>query len=156
MDQGIDSLSELALAKLPDFNRLRSDAKGLARQVDIGQTAFMQKFGVQSELEYKLQAMRDGQIMYHAHVGMNDIDSTAAALSKMNRVLADEGFTLDRAGFAIDRRMGLPPARRDQVAAETGPMLAQRNDWDALAQSAPIHIGGQYAAGAAHRLHHDR
>jgi methylmalonyl-CoA mutase cobalamin-binding subunit len=143
MDQGIDSLSELARARLPDFNRLRSDAIDLARQVDIGQTAFMQKFGVQSELEYKRQAMQDGQIMYHAHVGMNDIASTAAALAKMNRVLADEGFVLDRAGFAIDRRMGLPPEHRDRVAAETGPMLAQRNDWDALAQSAPIqpHLG---------------
>ncbi|MDH3763233.1 MAG: cobalamin-dependent protein [Gammaproteobacteria bacterium] len=103
----------------------------------------MQKFGVESELEYKRQAMQGGQIMYHAHVGMNDIDSTATALSKMNRVLADEGFMLDRAGFAIDRRMGLPPERRDQVAAETGPMLALHSDWDALAQSAPIqpHLG---------------
>ncbi len=143
MDANIDSLRPLAQVCLPDFNRLRDQGLQLARQIEIGRSAFMQKFGVESELEYKRLAMQSGQIMYHAHVGMNDIDSTAAALSQINQVLDDGGFVLDRAGFAIDRRMGLPTQYRAHAAAETGPMLVAQNDWDALAQTAPIqpHLG---------------
>jgi methylmalonyl-CoA mutase cobalamin-binding subunit len=39
--------------------------------------------------------------------------------------------------------MGLPADRRAAAAAETGPMLATADDWDALAQAAPIqpHLG---------------
>ena len=110
-------------ADLPEFNRLRHEARELAGQVTIGRTAFLHQHGLASELEYKQQAMRDRQIMYHAHIGMNDMDTTAAAISAIHEQLAARGFNLDRAGYALDRRMGLPPDKRAGVAAETGPML---------------------------------
>jgi methylmalonyl-CoA mutase cobalamin-binding subunit len=143
MSQSIEALRPLLQTRLPDFNRLRAAALELAGQVSIGQSAFLQKFGIASELEYKRQAMRDGQIMYHAHIGMNDIDTTAAALGKIHRELGDREYRLDRAGFAVDRRMGLPADRRAAAAAETGPMLMRQHDWEALAQAAPIqpHLG---------------
>jgi methylmalonyl-CoA mutase cobalamin-binding subunit len=143
MNQKIDTIRQLVQTSLPDFNQLRNQARDLAGQVRIGQSAFLQKFGVESEFEYKRQAMQSGQIMYHAHIGMNDIDTTAAALQKIHQALDAREFMLDRAGFAIDRRMGLPLDKRAAAAAETGPMLERQDDWDALAQSAPIqpHLG---------------
>ncbi len=143
MSQTIESLRPLLQTRLPDFNQLRAEAVELAGQVSIGQSAFLHKFGIASELEYKRQAMRDGRIMYHAHIGMNDIDTTAAALRKIHHELGNREYYLDRAGFAIDRRMGLPADRRAAAAAETGPMLTRQYDWDALAQAAPIqpHLG---------------
>ena len=130
-------------ADLPEFNRLRHEARELAGQVTIGRTAFLHQHGLASELEYKQQAMRDRQIMYHAHIGMNDMDTTAAAISAIHEQLAARGFNLDRAGYALDRRMGLPPDKRAGVAAETGPMLERQEDWSALARSAPVqpHLG---------------
>lgn len=103
----------------------------------------MDKYGVQSELEYKQQSMRDNRIMYHAHIGMNDIRSTAQSIASIDHELSAQGFRLDRAGFAIDRRMGLPAEMRAAAAAETGPMLERDEDWNTLAQSAPIqpHLG---------------
>ncbi|MEM7563660.1 MAG: cobalamin B12-binding domain-containing protein [Pseudomonadota bacterium] len=128
---------------LPDYQPLRREARQQATGIKPGRSAFLDHFGMASELEYKQQAIRDGQIMYHAHIGMNDIESTATALSQINQVLSAQGFRLDRAGVALDRRMGLPTESRDQVAAETGPMLETREDWSLLAQSAPIqpHLG---------------
>ena len=144
MLQTVDSLIQKATrSSLPDYNLLRRQAKDLSVQIDIGRSAFLDTHGVRSELEYKQQAMRDRQIMYHAHIGMNDIGSTAAAVTKIHQQLTARGFYLDRAGFALDRRMGLPPERRAAAAAETGPMLEQQEDWSALAQAAPIqpHLG---------------
>lgn len=135
---------EPALATpLPDHNRLRQRARDSARQLEVGCSAFLREQGVASELEYKRQAIRDGRIMYHAHVGMNNIGSTAAALEQIHRQLNARGYRMDRAGFAVDRRMGLPQERRAAAAAETGPMLESRRDWEALAQAAPIqpHLG---------------
>jgi len=138
-----ESIRALAQTDLPDFNRLRDDTLEMARQVEIGTSAFLRQHGLDSELEYKRQSMVSGHIMYHAHIGMNDIDTTADALRSIHGNLESQGFVLDRAGFAIDRRMGLPAEHRDEVAAETGPMLETQRDWDALAQTAPIqpHLG---------------
>ncbi len=136
-------IRDAAAVALPDFNASAGEARELACGIRIGRSAFLDRYGVQSELEYKQQCMRDGHIMYHAHIGMNDITATSAALGNIHRELESQGYRLDRAGFAIDRRMGLPEDMREQAAAETGPMLVQASDWDALAQSAPIqpHLG---------------
>ena len=143
MPRADDAIRELARASLPDFNLLRDRARNMAAGISIGRTAFLRQQGLKSELEYKRQSMAAGHVMYHAHIGMNDIDTTAAALVKINRDLEAQGFLLDRAGFALDRRMGLPREMREQAAAETGPMLHRRQDWDSLAQAAPIqpHLG---------------
>ncbi|MDH3447036.1 MAG: cobalamin-dependent protein [Gammaproteobacteria bacterium] len=143
MSMNIESIQRISTGKLADFNRLRKAALDLATQVSIGRTAFMEAYGVDSEIAYKQQSMRDGHIMYHAHIGMNGIDATAASLARIHRHLHAAGFRLDRAGFALDRRMGLPRQMRAAAAAETGPMLVGNDDWNALAQAAPVqpHLG---------------
>ena len=140
----IAAIVESALAVgLPNVDRLRRAARDAASQVIPGQSAFLREQGCASELEYKRRAMRDGHIMYHAHVGMNDIEATASALAEIHRQLDSRNHCMDRAGFALDRRMGLPPELHETAAAETGPMLVRQADWQALAESAPIqpHLG---------------
>ena len=143
MNEAIERVRRSAQNSLPDFNRLRQQASGLASQITVGRSAFLDEYGVRSELEYKQQAMRDNRVMYHAHIGMNDVDATTRALTRIHEELSLKGYRLDRAGFAIDRRMGLPPGMRAAAAAETGPMLVQDEDWRNLAQAAPIqpHLG---------------
>ncbi len=143
MEKSIDLVRESATFSLPDFNQLRHQAIELASQVTIGRSAFLDKYQVQSELEYKQQSMRDSRVMYHAHIGMNDIEATAHSIGRIHHQLSTQGFRLDRAGYAIDRRMGLPAESRSSAAAETGPMLTREEDWHSLAQSAPIqpHLG---------------
>ena len=143
MEKSIDLVRESAASSLPDFNQLRHQAIDLATQVTIGRSAFLDKYEVQSELQYKQQSMRDNRIMYHAHIGMNDIEATVQSISRIHHELSTQGFRLDRAGYAIDRRMGLPAENRSAAAAETGPMLNREEDWHSLAQSAPIqpHLG---------------
>jgi len=143
MTEGIDIIQQALGASLADSNDLLGQAQQLASSIRLGRSAFLDRFEVESEYEYKRQAMQDGRIMYHAHIGMNDIDATAAALTRIHAELDSRQFHLDRAGFALDRRMGLPLERRAAAAAETGPMLVTRDDWSALAQAAPIqpHLG---------------
>jgi len=150
MNAGVTNASEMfqqieryASHPLADFDSLCVDARNTASQIKIGCSLFMQHYDVASELEYKKQCIQDGRIMYHAHIGMNDMDATSSALRGIYRQLDNRGYRMDRAGFALDRRMGLPRKKWTETAAETGPMLESQQDWSALAQSAPIqpHLG---------------
>ena len=136
MLNGIDIIRGAVAAELADSNELRREARQLASGISIGRSAFLDRFEVESEYQYKLQAMQDGRIMYHAHIGMNDTDTTVAALARIHAELDSREYRLDRAGFAVDRRMGLPPEWHAGAAAETGPMLINQGDWSALAQNA--------------------
>ncbi len=115
----------------------------MAKDIRIGRTAFMRKMGVESELEYKKRCMQENTIMFHAHIGMNSWNSTAAALALLDKTAEANGFVVDRAGICLDRRMGLPKAHLKNIPAETGPMLHSIKDWIQVGQTAPIqpHMG---------------
>jgi methylmalonyl-CoA mutase cobalamin-binding subunit len=55
----------------------------------------------------------------------------------------DAGIVVDRAGICLDRRMGLPKEHRDQIPAETGPMLETDANWQQIGHVVPIqpHMG---------------
>jgi methylmalonyl-CoA mutase cobalamin-binding subunit len=128
---------------LPSGISVVHEGRLMAKNIVIGRTSFMDKMGVNSEAEYKRQCIREHKIMYHAHVGMNTWKDTAAALTSLYRAAQDSGFTVDRAGICLDRRMGLPNTFKDSIPAETGPMLASEKDWEQVGKIVPIqpHMG---------------
>ena len=97
-------LAEFAQQALPDFRPLLKQSHEIASSVEIGRSAFLKKYACASELEYKRQCMKTGHIMYHAHIGMNDMPATAKALQHIDVQLEERGFRMDRAGVALDRR----------------------------------------------------
>ncbi len=129
--------------EIPSSASIINEGRALAKNVHIGRTAFMDKMQVDSELEYKRQCIKNKQIMYHAHIGMNTWKSTAEAIAKLYRTAESAGFIVDRAGICLDRRMGLPKSKRSGIPAETGPMLEDEKDWIQIGKVIPIqpHMG---------------
>ena len=129
--------------ELPSGASVITEGQAIAKNVQMGRTAFMDKLGVNSELEYKIQCMKNKQLMFHAHIGMNTWQDTAEALAVLYKTAAASGFRVDRAGICLDRRMGLPKNQRDRMPAETGPMLKTQQDWLQIGRVVPIqpHMG---------------
>lgn len=145
-------IRDCAAAPLPPGDEVVREGRALCDRVTLRQSAFLRHVGMSSEYEYKRACVQDGTIMYHAHIGMNDWAATARALQHLEAVAGQYGFTIDRAGVALDRRMGLPVEQRASWPAETGPLLVEDEDWRELADCARIqpHMGdfmiGQPAA----------
>jgi methylmalonyl-CoA mutase cobalamin-binding subunit len=138
--QKIQSILE---TELPSGASIVRDGRGIAENLEIGRTAFMDKMGVSSELEHKRQCIANAQIMYHAHIGMNTWEDTVEALGLLYKTAEDSGFVVDRAGICLDRRMALPSGSRERIPAETGPMLEGRAQWQQVGGVIPIqpHMG---------------
>jgi methylmalonyl-CoA mutase cobalamin-binding subunit len=129
--------------ELPPKDLAIKEGLALVGDIRIGRSAFMEKMGVSSELEYKRRCIKNKQIMYHAHIGMNTWQDTVEALTRLQHAAKDSGFVMDRAGICLDRRMGLPPEHRNRIPAETGPMLETQKDWMEVGRVVPIqpHMG---------------
>jgi len=136
-------VQELLETSLPEPGRLISEGKEIARNLKIGRSLFCEQMGVSSELEYKMHCMQNNRIMYHAHIGMGSWMATAQALRHIAGVSKSDGYRIDRAGICLDRRMSVPAEQRQDIPAETGPLLVNKEDWDGIAQTAPIqpHMG---------------
>lgn len=145
-------VKECSTVPLPSGRDVVREGRALCERVELRRTAFLTHVGMGSEYEYKRACVESGRIMYHAHIGMNDWAATAQALQYLEAVADQHGFTMDRAGVALDRRMGLPNEQRASWPAETGPLLVSERDWRDLADCARIqpHMGdfmiGQPAA----------
>lgn len=136
-------IARILTADIPSGLEIHERAGNIAGSISIGQSAFMQKMGVSSEVEYKRICIKEKRIMYHAHIGMSTWRETSNSLKLLHSEMESWGFRQDRAGICIDRRMALPSEMRDEVPAETGPMLESDEDWHDIAQAAPIqpHMG---------------
>jgi methylmalonyl-CoA mutase cobalamin-binding subunit len=136
-------VQKILAADLPAGEAVRQQGRSLAAGLTIGRTAFMNEMGVASELEYKKQCIQNDKIMFHAHIGLGSWEATLAALADLYQSSRKCGTVVDRAGICLDRRMGLPEAQRDQIPAETGPMLETERDWMSVGGVVPIqpHMG---------------
>ncbi|MCR5335105.1 MAG: cobalamin-dependent protein [Synergistes sp.] len=141
LQEKISSL--LKEAQLPKVSDVLKESREIASGIKIGRTKFMEKYDVSSELEYKRRCIKEGRIMYHAHIGMNTWKETAEALDGLYRFAEENDFRVDRAGICLDRRMSLPVDMRKNAPQETGPYLETEQDWYEVGQAAPIqpHMG---------------
>ncbi|MDD4160456.1 MAG: cobalamin-dependent protein [Synergistaceae bacterium] len=129
--------------ELPKMEAVLRESKDIASSTEIGRSMFMEKYGVSSELEYKRRSIKEGHIMYHAHIGMNTWNETAHSLKAAYDFAESSGFVIDRAGICLDRRMSLPKNLRKSAPQESGPYLETQEDWMQVGQAAPIqpHMG---------------
>jgi len=91
---------------LPSGKSIIKQARSMAGDIKIGRTAFMDKMGVDSELAYKKQCLKDNRIMFHAHIGMGSWEATAEALALLHKTAEQSEIIIDRVGICLDRRMG--------------------------------------------------
>lgn len=129
--------------EVPGIKQVAGQGKSIVSEVRIGRASYMEKFGVSSEREFKEICIKEKRISFHAHIGLNSWRGTQKALSLLHSEGLGRGFTVDRAGLCLDRRMGLPSSMRDQAIAETGPMLDSKQAWKNVGQGPPIvpHMG---------------
>lgn len=136
-------VAEILKTELPKGDAVVSQGRTLAKEVALGRSAFLDLMEADSEAGYKRRCISQGQIMFHAHIGMNTWKDTAMALADLYVAGQERGLIIDRAGICLDRRMALPPDLRATVPAETGPVLESDQDWTQVGQAAPIqpHMG---------------
>ena len=135
--------NELLRSDMPDGKELVAQGKALGSQFEMGVSQFCRNHGVTSELEYKLKMAQEGRFMTAMTIGLQDWPDTLAGLKKIYQVTADRGFYVDRFILALDRRMGLPAEMRANAIKETGPLLANEDEWLEVAQAVDIqpHMG---------------
>ena len=76
-------IRQIQAVELPSGSEIIKQARSMAGDIKIGRTAFMDKMGVDSELAYKQQCLKDTRIMFHAHIGMGSWQATADALAHL-------------------------------------------------------------------------
>lgn len=114
-----------------------------SREVRVGACAFLDHYGVDCEITYKLQAVAEGRIMQHAQIGFRDPALSREAWTAIARAVEAEGGRVDRYGICLDWSMGYPAANRQKRGKGTGLILEGPEAFRALTAAGPVapHFG---------------
>lgn len=123
---------------LPDMASIFHEAEKIAGRISVGKTLFFEKYGVSSEWEYKIAAMRNGTICKHSHIGWNSWDETARNVEYIYRELERRNSYITRMGFIFDWVMGVPAEYRRNMQRGTGLIFETPDEWRELGRIAPI------------------
>jgi hypothetical protein len=130
-------------SSLPDARALIEEGRGMAKQVAVGRSPFLETYEVPSESAYKRKCTEQGRIMMHAQIGFRDPAKSRRAWAEIWEALDKAGHRVDRYGICLDWSMGYPRAKRDKMPRGTGLIMGDVEDWIALTSMAPVapHFG---------------
>ena len=139
----LDSASLIPEPDLVPGNELLAEGRAMARDWQVGLSAFLSAVGVPSEAAFKRREMARGRIMLHAQSGYRDIDKSCRAYAEIYEACRRAGVTIDRYGLCLDWSMGYAPAMRARGLHGTGMIMRGPEDFIRLANSAPVspHFG---------------
>lgn len=128
---------------LPDMKTIKSEAKKIASGITIGETLFMKKHGVKSEVEYKRKMAKAGKIMKHSVIGWNSWSVTEEGIKKVYDSLIEAGSSIDRLGICCDWIMGVPEEYRNKFQEGGSVVFRSPEEWNAIGQVVPVqpHLG---------------
>lgn len=129
--------------QLPDVNELISMGKQMAKEVTVGDCAFLNHYKVSSEKQYKEQQINAGRIMLHGQIGFRNPLKSQEAYARIYQEIDAAGYRIDRFGICLDWSMGYPKILRKGMPKGTGLIFEREDDFSALTRSAPVapHFG---------------
>lgn len=115
---------------------VREEARKIAGEITIPQTAWCAANGFAHEKDYKQIAANRGQITWHTHFCFPNHTVMAEQLTELADRLDGTGLKLDRFGVSLDPDMALPKELRCGKETTRGLYFADQADWDELASFA--------------------
>ena len=126
------------IKEMCDMEEMEHEVDGIAKNLTIGKTLFMKKYGVSSEREYKEKMMEEGHIMKHSAYGTNSWKDQEEGLRKIYVTLNDNGSYIDRYGVCLDWVMGVPEKYRANLPVGSGLVLKNEEEWAQVGQVEPL------------------
>lgn len=130
-------------AELPKGADILAEGRKAAMNWPLGRGQFQQFHGVANEIDYKRNAMKNGRVMQHAHLGFRDLARTVDATTNIYETCAKQGAKIDRFGMCLDWSMGYLRNMRKDSMRGTGIILNGPEDFQRLTNAAPaaMHFG---------------
>ena len=129
--------------ELPKGKDILAQGRKAVANWPLGRGQFQHYHGVANEIEYKRNAMKEGRVMQHAHLGFRDLTHTIDATTNIYETCAKQGARIDRFGMCLDWSMGYLRSKRKDTMRGTGILLNAPEDFLRLTNAAPaaMHFG---------------
>ena len=140
------------VADLPRGASLVEDGLALGAGIEAGRSAFCQRRGVSSEVEFKRSRIAAGELQWSMIMGLASLDDQIEALGFLERFGEQTGVVIDRGLVIPNWVTGLPERLRERAPKGTSFVLGGVEDHVRIAQAAAImpcfndfHIGSPAA-----------
>jgi len=129
--------------ELPDAGELLANGRVLARDWQVGPSAFLSHHKLASEAEFKRQSIFSDRIMQHAQIGWRSLSKSRDAWARIYEQCANKNVSLERYGICLDWSMGVLKDLRENAMRGTGLLLDGPEDFAELTNAAPVaaHFG---------------
>tara|TARA_Y100001934_G_C12375199_1_gene788785 strand:+ start:53 stop:1801 length:1749 start_codon:yes stop_codon:yes gene_type:complete len=128
---------------LPSGKNLLAEGRSLARDWQVGPSAFLNHVGETSEAAFKRRSVADGRIMRHGQIGFRDFEKSLRCYHEIWETCDRAGARVDRYGITLDWAMGYPLEMRNAGPRGTGMWLESPEQFADLTSQAPVapHFG---------------
>lgn len=130
-------LQALVPDSLPEWKKIYDEAYAYGQSLPAGLSRFNQERGL-SQMAYKAAQRRKGQLSWKCIMGLASVDDQVRGLEYLHDFMKRSGCSIDACMIIPSILTALPRQMRKDVAMTTSFVLDRPEDWERLAQAAPI------------------
>lgn len=130
----------------PDGRELLREGVEIGKAIQVPRTAFLEKHGCKSYLEYRKKRLAEGKMTWQLLIGLATLEDELDAIKKIeefNQRNAAEGMEISGVQSIPSQIVGLPHEYWDKFPKQTSYEMYDPADWKAHTDAAPIQVAWQ-------------
>lgn len=122
----------------PDWKAAWEEGYKIGETLEIKETPFKKKYGVKSDVEYRMRLKETGKLCWKINTGLASIEEQAEAMKAAEKFNEETGMRISYAHQLPQNITGVPKDKRKGLPISLGFMLNEPEDWEKISMAATV------------------
>lgn len=114
---------------MPDWKESWAEGYNIGQRIEIQETPFRKKYGVENDVDYRLKQAEQGKLSWKINMGLASVEEEAAGLKAAEKFNEETGLRISFAHQLPKNIIGVPKDKRENIPSALGFDLDEPEDW---------------------------
>ncbi|MGN0733540.1 MAG: hypothetical protein ACI4LC_05125 [Emergencia sp.] len=131
-------ISSLIPKDIPDWKKSWEEGYKIGEKIVIKETPFKKKYGVKSDVEYRMRLKEEGKMCWKINTGLASVHDQAEAMRQAEKFNEETGLCISYAHQLPQNITGVPKDKREGLPISLGFMLNEPEDWEEITMASTV------------------
>lgn len=131
-------ISSMIPKNVPDWKKAWEEGYEIGKKLVIKETPFKKKYGVKSDVEYRMRLKEKGEICWKINTGLASVEDQVEAMKQAEKFNEETGMCISYAHQLPQNITGVPKDKRKGLPISLGFMLNEPEDWEKITMASTV------------------
>lgn len=135
---GREYIASMIPKDIPDWRKSWQEGYEIGKKLVIKETPFKKKYGVKSDIEYRMRLKKQGKMCWKINTGLASVEDQVEAMKEAEKFNQETGLCISYAHQLPQNLVGVPKDKREGLPMALGFMLNEPKDWEDISMASTV------------------